>query len=257
MKINIISDLHVDRGIYETPFIKSDLLIIAGDIASVSTQEYINFVHSIPQEQRTIIIMGNHEPLKYAHNKAEDKIREIIADLKHITLLENSSIVINGIRFLGTTLWSDFMSAGKEHYHSNKEKIEKSFKFPEDHIWDENKQQKEPIMGCFSESKTKKAQKYLIEQMSSKFDGKTVVITHFPPSKKSAETAYIGDTLSAYWINDYEYLFDYAPDIWIHGHIHESKDYTTLKGTRVLCNPRGNVKKVVNKTYDHSFCIDI
>lgn len=257
MKINIISDLHVDRGEYNAPFIKSDLLIIAGDISSVSREEYIQFLQTIPHEQRTIIIMGNHEPLKYAHNMAETYIKDILVRFPHITLLENSSIIIDGIRFLGTTLWSDFMSAGKEHYQTNKEMVEKSFKFPEDHIINHETSDKEPIRGCFSENKTKKAQKYLIEQMKTPFNGKTVVITHFPPSKESAETAYIGSSLSAYWVNHYEYLFDYAPEVWIHGHIHESKDYMTQKGTRVVCNPRGNMKKTMNKTYNPNFCIEV
>ncbi len=44
MKIKIISDLHVDKGEYNFPFIKSDLLIIAGDISPVSRPEYINLL---------------------------------------------------------------------------------------------------------------------------------------------------------------------------------------------------------------------
>jgi hypothetical protein len=34
--------------------------------------------------------------------------------------------------------------------------------------------------------------------------------------------------------------------LWIHGHTHDSFDYT-VGGTRVLCNPRGYAKNGVNE----------
>lgn len=257
MKINIISDLHVDKGEYSFPFIKSDLLIIAGDISPVAKPEYIQLLQHIPKEQRTIIIMGNHEPLYYAHNLAEQKIRENLLDFPHITFLENESIIIDGIKFLGTTLWSDFKSSGIEHYQANKEMIEKSWDFPNQYIWDEQNKTKVPVKGIFSESKTAIAQEFIQSELSKKETEKVVVITHFPPSKKSAETAYIGSNRSAYWVNGYDHLFSFKPDFWIHGHIHETKDYVVDSGTRVVCNPRGNVKKIVNQEFNPGFIIEI
>lgn len=257
MKINIISDLHVDKGEYTFPFIKSDLLIIAGDISSVSKPEYIKLLQQIPQEQRTIIIMGNHEPLHYAHNLAEKKIRDTLIDFPHITLLENESIIIDDIKFLGTTLWSDFRSSGNEHYQANKEMVEKSLDFPNQYLWDEKNNTKIPVRGDFSESKTVIAQEFIKNELLKKETEKVVVITHFPPSKKSAETAYIGSNRSAYWVNSYDHLFNLKPDLWIHGHIHETKEYVVDGGTRVVCNPRGNVKKVVNKDFNPGFVVEI
>ncbi len=79
--------------------------------------------------------MGNHEHLYSAHNLTEKRIKEILVDFPHITFLENESIIIDGIKFLGTTLWSDFKSSGQEHYEANKAMVEKSWDFPNQYMW--------------------------------------------------------------------------------------------------------------------------
>ena len=67
MKLNIISDLHIENGNYDFDFIESDLLIIAGDICNFSeTDLIINFLKTIPSTQKTIFVLGNHE---YLNNK--------------------------------------------------------------------------------------------------------------------------------------------------------------------------------------------
>mgnify|MGYP000882269726 CR=1 FL=1 len=57
-------------------------------------------------------------------------------------------------------------------------------------------------------------------------------------------------------------LFDHLLDsrrvqLWIHGHTHDSFDYL-VKGTRVLCNPRGYVKEEVNenRAFDPDLIVD-
>lgn len=257
MKINIVSDLHVDKGIYTEEFQKSDLLIIAGDICPVNRYEYKELLKKIPRNQRTIITMGNHEYISNTYNFVETIAREIIKDFPHITLLENDVVIVDGIRFLGTTLWSDFKSSGEEHYQANKELVENSWFFPTDNYYDKNKGEIIPVKGIFSETKTKTALEFLVKELSTPFNGKTVVVTHFPPTKRSAETPFIGSKRSAFWVNSYDYLFDYKPDLWIHGHIHESKDYLIENGTRVIANPRGNVQKVVNPDFNPNLILEI
>jgi len=47
-------------------------------------------------------------------------------------------------------------------------------------------------------------------------------------------------------------------DLWIHGHTHDSFDYV-LKGTRVLCNPRGYAKDGVNENplFDANLTVEV
>ena len=46
--------------------------------------------------------------------------------------------------------------------------------------------------------------------------------------------------------------------LWVHGHTHDSFDYT-VDGTRVVCNPRGYAKAGVdeNPRFDPDFIVEI
>ena len=45
--------------------------------------------------------------------------------------------------------------------------------------------------------------------------------------------------MSAAFVSDLsEVIWDHQPDVWIHGHVHDSFDYE-VGSTRVVCNPRG------------------
>lgn len=49
-----------------------------------------------------------------------------------------------------------------------------------------------------------------------------------------------------------------APDLWIHGHIHQHRDYN-VGGTRIVANPRGYqfVPSERGNGWDPSFVIDL
>jgi Icc-related predicted phosphoesterase len=44
--------------------------------------------------------------------------------------------------------------------------------------------------------------------------------------------------------------------LWIHGHTHESMDYT-LAGTRVVCNPRGYLPDEPNPGFEAGFVVEL
>ena len=49
MKINVLSDLHIENGEYNFPIIPSDLLVLAGDICQINKKELlVNFLKTIP-----------------------------------------------------------------------------------------------------------------------------------------------------------------------------------------------------------------
>jgi hypothetical protein len=86
-----------------------------------------------------------------------------------------------------------------------------------------------------------------------------VVITHHAPSRQSIHPRYVDSLLNACFVSDAEYLLgaDRA-QLWIHGHTHDSFDYT-CNGTRVVCNPRGYAKAGVNENscFDPDFVIEV
>jgi predicted phosphodiesterase len=60
-------------------------------------------------------------------------------------------------------------------------------------------------------------------------------------------------------VSDAEYLFGTGrAQLWIHGHTHDSFDYTVHR-TRVVCNPRGYAKAGTNENprFDPDLIIEV
>jgi hypothetical protein len=73
--------------------------------------------------------------------------------------------------------------------------------------------------------------------LATPFPGPTVVVTHMAPSPASVAPRFRDNILSAAFASDLEALVAQA-DVWIHGHVHGSFDYS-IGACRVVCNPRG------------------
>lgn len=257
MKINIISDLHINKAPYEQNFISSDLLIIAGDTCPLHDEEILHsFLQTIPKSQRTLYLLGNHEFLFTPANTVIPRLREIMKSYPHIQVVDNETITIGNVRFLCSTLWSDFLGNGEIHYQTNKQLITNTF-LSNNTFFHNKYGEKKLVTVDDVENKAIKAKQYLENELNTPFSGKTVVVTHFAPFKKSEEVKFAGSITSAFWVNSLEHLQKYQPHFWLHGHIHEHKDYLTPQGTRVIANPRGNKIKTFNESFNPDFIIDI
>lgn len=236
MKIQIVSDLHLEfyknepagyTGIEAA--LDADVLIIAGDIA-IGTKA-IDVFKDWPVP--VLYIAGNHEYYGGDMTKVTAALREDCAGTQ-IHFMERDAVVIDGVRFLGTTLWTDYLIYGRgSQVHamleagsslSDHKKIRLNGKrfIPRD------------AMFLFVRCKD-----WLSEQLDTPHDGATVVVTHHGPHWESVHPKYREgkSLLSAAYVSDLSALMGKA-SLWIHGHVHDSFDYE-LDGTRVLCNPRG------------------
>jgi Icc-related predicted phosphoesterase len=100
--------------------------------------------------------------------------------------------------------------------------------------------------------------KFIFEKIKEikKLGKKCVVMTHHAPSFKSIVEKYKGSNLSgAYATECFEDIWETEPDIWVHGHIHDSVEYTINK-TKVFCNPRGYAGDE-NPEYNPNLIIEI
>jgi len=80
---------------------------------------------------------------------------------------------------------------------------------------------------------------WLEARLREPFDGQTVVCTHHSPSPQSVPDRFRDDPLSPAFSSNLEHIIErYQPDLWVHGHTHDSFDYNIGK-TRVVCNPAG------------------
>jgi len=80
--------------------------------------------------------------------------------------------------------------------------------------------------------------------LEKKFNGAKVVVSHHAPSEQSlmAHFREKRDSFNPCYATNLENLITYSEGLsaWIHGHVHEAKDYHIYE-TRVVCNPRGYV----------------
>ncbi|MGH6891597.1 MAG: hypothetical protein ACREEP_05010, partial [Dongiaceae bacterium] len=98
---------------------------------------------------------------------------------------------------------------------------------------------------------------FIEHELSAPFGGLTIVMTHHAPSARSLSARYHGDLLGAAYASDLEDLIGrFQPALWVHGHVHESADYT-IGRTRVVCNPRGYTPFELNPRFDPELAIEI
>ena len=108
VKLNILSDLHLSLGALEIPRNDADAVILAGDIAR--PREAASWASGFSKP--VLYVPGNHEFYGGSIVRAADELKQLCAG-SHIRVLDNDEVIIDGVRFLGTTLWTDFMLFGE------------------------------------------------------------------------------------------------------------------------------------------------
>ena len=244
MKIQIISDLHLEFGGISLPNVERDLLIIAGDLDI--GKKPLEFIKKQIKISPVIYILGNHE----FYHQNFDEILDFWKNIKmhNFYFLEKSSVEIKNIRFLGAILWTDMNKGNKKDIQAAKLGLndftvirKQNRKFtPEDSIILHNQ-----------------SVKWLKTELKKEFKGKIVVITHHLPSYRSTHKKFQNSSINSCFSSDLDNIIKkFKPNLWIHGHTHESFDYM-IENTRIICNPRGYKNLEENKNFNPSFIVDI
>jgi predicted phosphodiesterase len=235
MKIRILSDLHLEfsdrHPPLELPETAGDVVVLAGDIDN-GTRAIDWAERSFPG--RTVLyVPGNHE---YYEGKLSDvaaALRARAAESPNVHLLDNDEQVIGGVRFIGSTLWTDFELFG---HLQKRAAMAESLKYVVDFRaigWDSE--------SLFTPERSidlhREAVAFLRDRLARPFRGKTVVITHHGPHPASVHPRWATNLTSAAFVSDLTPLLRQA-DLWIHGHTHDSFDYR-VEGARVVANPMG------------------
>lgn len=117
MRIALYSDLHLEMlsDSWQPPALNVDVVILAGDIGS-HTQGIEwgakTFLHSLAAPT-VLYVAGNHEYYGADIHQLTHEMRAT-SDRVGVRFLENDTVVIGNIRFLGTTLWSNFKLYGSD-----------------------------------------------------------------------------------------------------------------------------------------------
>jgi predicted phosphodiesterase len=257
MRVSVMSDLHLDFADLTLP--GGDVLILSGDLCeakSIRNTEYNpnlvmleheradrrpdRFYRFLEEEcsrkyRETIMVMGNHEHYGFKYHKTYDHIRSQLP--ANIHLLENESYELDGVTFLGATLWTD-MNKGDEITLWQMKSVMNDYR-----------QITAKTNGAYFRLQPERtmADHYATMEYFRKFlaertgTGPVVVVTHHSPSKLSTHPRYADEKImnGAYSSDLSEFILDHPEiKIWTHGHTHHNFDYQ-IGECRIICNPRG------------------
>lgn len=253
MKLHVVSDLHLSVAGFELPATDADLIVLAGDIARPA--EACAWAQRLGKP--VIYVAGNHEFYGGSLDGTLAALRQHSANTP-VHVLEEEAWVVNGVRFLGTTLWSDFAIADADGPRARAE--EQALALIRDFSRIRADSASDRLFSpADSIALFRRSAAWLQRQLEQTFDGPTVVITHHAPSARSIHPRFAGSPLNASFVSDAEHLMGgERARLWIHGHTHDSFDYT-VAGTRVLCNPRGYAKNgaVENAAFDAQLVVSV
>jgi hypothetical protein len=147
------------------------------------------------------------------------------------------------VTFIGSTLWTDFTSVG--HGHVKAKMAEAAGRngladYKRIKRWstaDPTKHKRFRPEDSMAAHRTSRA--FIEGELAKGPSAPTVVVTHHAPLADSLDRRY-GGTLDFCFASNLRTTFqhDQAPDVWMHGHIHQARDYHCGR-TRVVANPRG------------------
>lgn len=253
MKVGVVSDLHLSRAPQRAPANDADVIVLAGDIARPA--QAIAWARGL--DKPVLYVPGNHE---FYGGSLPGVLRELrgLAAGTQVQVLDGAQACIAGVRFLGATLWSDFLldgdGAGRDA--AVRGALEKMHDFRRIFVDEEQLALFTPLD---SAALFQRHARWLQERLQEPWPGPTVVITHHAPSALSINSLFAGSSLNACFASHLDQLLGRDKAVlWIHGHMHHSVDYE-VRGTRVICNPRGYVTagRIENPRFDIDFSIEI
>lgn len=247
MKLHILNDLHIEFEDFEPPATDADVVVLAGDIGV--GMDGLRWAEARFPDRPVIYVAGNHE---FYHHDIDliDELRAEAPD--HIHVLNDDRVVIDGVRFLGSVLWTDFALFGEaDRFFAMQTARQRMMDFSI--IQNHGR--------CFTPENAIRlhtaSRDWLASMLAEPFDGKTVVVTHHAPSSRSVPSRYASSQLAPAFASNLEGLMDGdRVALWIHGHIHDSFDYE-IYGTRVVCNPRGYAPKALTPDFRPDFVVEI
>ena len=225
MRLHILSDLHLSCGALEVP------------------REAIAWAAGLGKP--VIFVAGNHEFYGGSIAGTPEALRRAALGTA-VRVLDCGEAFIGGVRFLGATLWTDFLlcGAGKGRDEAMREALLRMRDFTRIRLSDDGPA---PFMPADSAELFRAHAAWLERSLAEPHDGPTVVVTHHAPSPGSIHPRFAGSPLNACFVSDAERLLDGSrAALWVHGHTHDSHDYVR-NGTRVVCNPRGYSRSGVNE----------
>lgn len=273
MKIQLLSDLHLEAnpGYLAEPAPDADLLVLAGDIGSYQRRRDgsvmaepdwgLRRFSPLPQHAGwpvpVLFVPGNHEYDALDLDEAHAGLRAA-CDRLGLVWLERETVQINGVRFVGTTLWSDYDLLVPDGATETRrlQQREKAFRAANFYLHKMAGLRRGALFDAAAMRELGlECQAWLREALARPHDGPTVVVTHFAPTAHSADPRYGLSAGTAGFCNALDELLPQA-DLWLHGHLHCPQDLR-VNGCRIVANPLGYADKGEQASFRPTLTVDV
>lgn len=261
MKLHVLSDLHLELFGFEPDAAaaeQADVIILAGDIHK--GVKGIAWARSAFPDKPVIYVAGNHEYYDNFWPLLNDQLRKE-AERHDVLFLENDAVEVGGVRFLGCTLWTDFELNGfyrKSQCMRLAQEEMLDYKRIDPRASTAEKYVRLTAQQTLDRHEASVA--WLKSELPEGQPEKTVVVTHHYPHEGSCAPKWKKDPISPAFGSNLDLDILLGAKVWIHGHTHDSVDYTIQKETggsmrtcRVVCNPRGYPPSMDRNTWENRF----
>lgn len=258
MKIQLLSDIHLEWSNHEYSHIwESDVdtldtvLVLAGDIDVGTCSE--QFIVDVCDKFKYVVrVLGNHEFYDQEFNRVIEFWRNFEENgPKNFHFLNNNTRILDGVRFIGGTMWTSF-DGGNPVVMTSAQYLMSDFELI--------KHEGYIIKPSFILDQHKSFMKFLIKELETSFDGDTVIVTHHSPGNGHRLGNNYGRREPLYFANIEETVALYSiysrVRLFLHGHTHRSWDYQ-IEETRVVCNPYGYWGESVNRNFIKQLILEI
>lgn len=248
MYLRICSDLHAEQFYGKDVSLLAEelipthaqdadsILVLAGDISSKGDQLLQLIGTWRPRFKHIVYVCGNHEWYRHdmkMHGELLDAAFSTMDGVSASTTQVRCTVV-DGVRFIYGTFWSD---GGETAYDAMN--VSRG-------LWDFKIIQfgGEPFSVADMVEIHQKMKSDVASFLSVKSDLPTVVVSHHMPSHRLCHPRF-GNEINGGFASHSDSLLigENAPDVWIHGHTHDTIDMM-LHDTRIVCNPRGYAREV-------------
>ncbi len=243
MLLQFCSDLHLEDGDLgaELP-VSAPYLALLGDIAPIRHPRLAPFLRRCSSRYKGVLfVAGNHEyyPTELSiatMSTLRSELTALCNELDNVHFLDNSAVVLDGVRFLGTTLWSNVPEAAEQEverampdYSSIRTEVNRYLSVKETNELHDQ------------------AVAWLRRELSNNDDDieqqqPTVVLTHHAPLvKHTSDPKYetLENAMRYAFATDMMFLMRAPVKAWLFGHTHWRTDLLLANDIRVCSNPLG------------------
>lgn len=256
MRAWIVSDLHLHGSQpWPLPVPEADLAIVAGDLGEGLLASIERLAAAVLPHMSVLFVAGNHE---FYGGAVLDQIQEgrALARARGLHFLENETARFGRLTVSGATLWTDYRADGADRQRASMEaarvgmRDHRRIALTREPAWRRFRPEDALDLHVGSLAFLEAA----LADAPSTPEHPHVVVTHHAPSPQSIGSAFTNDPLNAAFVSDLtDTIRRTSPAAWVHGHVHENKDYR-IEDTRVVCNPKGYGRE--NADFDPSLVVE-